>query len=717
MIKSDKWIATRSTPPSHILHTVHGRETKFAWEGITHTKEQLRTMQERYMATRISSEDLQKEGWVPMIEPFERRQVRFKATFPWGNGLRKGEMAVIDSNNAEVMLQGLGTKLTEDDKFLYCNGELKTKVLEWEGELYHSPERVISYGNSSYGYDVRLSEEFKLFTNINSAVIDPKRFDEKCLIDAELKVDPNGDKYVILPPNSYLLGRTIEYFRIPRNVTVVAVGKCLAGDTLITNPETGEICRMDQTADLNAVQGVNDSATKVSVYSTEGLICNGELPMVTLKTRLGMSITATETHPLRKWGGWTPISELRVGDRIAIAREERVVGKGQMSPAEARLLGFMTADGQCNTPGRSPIFTKVDPTVMSRFTKDAIELGFVVSIMDNISVRLVNRLGRGGKMEPNKATQWLAEHSLNKHSAEKSVPLAIQTCELGGVRNYLNALFTCAGSISFKTEPTPRGIIEYYTTSELLAKQVQTLLRRFGLFFSYHHSLKTLEGKKYPLHILRTTNPETIHKFHTAIGFVEGSLKQVVLKQWVDFGYVSKRSNWDTLPPEAWSTIDTIFERMNISYASVGIHPKRGQSVSVRQLQEAAIKTGDQELYDIAFSDVIWDTVKSIEVANKQLAYDYTVPEVHNFIANGMIVHNSTYARAGAIVNVTPIEAEFEGNVVIEISNSTNLPLKIYANEGISQFLFFQSDEDCETSYADRDGKYMYQEGVVVPRV
>ena len=60
-------------------------------------------------------------------------------------------------------------------------------------------ERVISYGNSSYGYDVRLSEEFKLFTNINSAVIDPKRFDEKCLIDAELKVDPNGDKYVILP--------------------------------------------------------------------------------------------------------------------------------------------------------------------------------------------------------------------------------------------------------------------------------------------------------------------------------------------------------------------------------------------------------------------------------------------------------------------------------------------------------------------------------------
>ncbi len=717
MIKSDRWIATRSTPPTHILQTVHGQNPQFAWEGITHTKEQLQSFKDRYMATQVSHEDLQEEGWVPMIEPFEMEQVRYKATYPWLNGIRKGEISIANSQNAEMFRTGLGPKLTEDDKFLYHNNQLDIKVYTWEDELYHVPERVISYGNSSYGYDVRLSEEFKLFTNLNSAVIDPKRFDEKCLIDAELKVDPNGDKYVILPPNSYLLGRTVEYFRIPRNVTVIAVGKCLAGDTLITNPETGEICRMDQTADLNAVQGVNDSATKLSVYSTEGLICNGELPMVTLKTRLGMSITATETHPLRKWGGWTPISELRVGDRIAIAREERVVGKGQMSPAEARLLGFMTADGQCNTQGHPPVFTKGDPTVMSRFTKDAIELGFVVSIRDNISVRLVNRLGRGGKMEPNKAAQWLAEHSLNKHSAEKSVPLAIQTCELGGVRNYLNALFTCDGSISFKTEPSPRGIIEYYTTSELLAKQVQTLLRRFGLFFSYHHSMKTLEGKEYPLHILRTTNPETIHKFHTAIGFVEGSLKQVVLKQWIDFGYVSKRSNWDTLPPEAWSTIDTIFERMNISYASVGIHPTRDQSVSVRQLQEAAIKTGDQELYDIAFSDVIWDTVKSIEVANKQLAYDYTVPEVHNFIANGMIVHNSTLARAGAIVNVTPIEAEFEGNVVIEISNATNLPMKIYANEGVAQMLFFQSDEDCETSYADRGGKYMYQEGVVVPRV
>lgn len=158
-IKADRWIATRSTPPSHLLHTVHGRETRFAWEGITHTKEQLRTMQERYVATRISPEDLQKEGWAPMIEPFERQQVREQ-----------------------------------------------------------SGERVISYGNSSYGYDVRCADEFKIFTNINSAIIDPKNFDDKSFVDVKSDV-------CIIPPNSFALARTVEYFRIPRNVLTVCLGK------------------------------------------------------------------------------------------------------------------------------------------------------------------------------------------------------------------------------------------------------------------------------------------------------------------------------------------------------------------------------------------------------------------------------------------------------------------------------------------------------------
>jgi dCTP deaminase len=77
----------------------------------------------------------------------------------------------------------------------------------------------------------------------------------------------------------------------------------------------------------------------------------------------------------------------------------------------------------------------------------------------------------------------------------------------------------------------------------------------------------------------------------------------------------------------------------------------------------------------------------------------------------------STYARCGLIVNVTPFEPEWEGHVTLEISNTTPLPARIYANEGIAQVLFFQSDEICETSYADRKGKYQGQQSIVLPRI
>lgn len=80
-------------------------------------------------------------------------------------------------------------------------------------------------------------------------------------------------------------------------------------------------------------------------------------------------------------------------------------------------------------------------------------------------------------------------------------------------------------------------------------------------------------------------------------------------------------------------------------------------------------------------------------------------------------VGKSTYARCGIIVNVTPFEPEWEGFVTLEISNTTPLPAKVYANEGLCQILFFQGDEPCETSYKDKKGKYQNQQGIVLPKL
>lgn len=82
-----------------------------------------------------------------------------------------------------------------------------------------------------------------------------------------------------------------------------------------------------------------------------------------------------------------------------------------------------------------------------------------------------------------------------------------------------------------------------------------------------------------------------------------------------------------------------------------------------------------------------------------------------------MCIGKSTYARCGIIVNVTPFEPEWEGQVTLEISNTTPLPAKIYAGEGLAQVLFFKADVECDVSYADRGGKYMHQTGITIPRL
>src|SRR5689334_8820200 len=96
---------------------------------------------------------------------------------------------------------------------------------------YTEGEKIVSYGTSSYGYDVRCASEFKIFTNINSTIVDPKKFDAKSFVDF-------GGDVCIIPPNSFALARTVEYFRIPRNVLVVCLGKstyarCFRGDTRV----------------------------------------------------------------------------------------------------------------------------------------------------------------------------------------------------------------------------------------------------------------------------------------------------------------------------------------------------------------------------------------------------------------------------------------------------------------------------------------------------
>ena len=117
------------------------------------------------------------------------------------------------------------------------------------------------------------------------------------------------------------------------------------------------------------------------------------------------------------------------------------------------------------------------------------------------------------------------------------------------------------------------------------------------------------------------------------------------------------------------------------------------------------------------FKEIVVDKAGHMLLPPHSFALGHT-PE-HLVIPRDVVVvcvGKSTYARAGLIVNVTPLEPEFEGQVVIEMHNTTPLPIKIYAYQGIAQFLFFKGDLPCETSYADKKGKYQGQVGVVMGR-
>jgi dCTP deaminase len=140
-----------------------------------------------------------------------------------------------------------------------------------------------------------------------------------------------------------------------------------------------------------------------------------------------------------------------------------------------------------------------------------------------------------------------------------------------------------------------------------------------------------------------------------------------------------------------------------------------GRAAELLGCSISTLKRRFRHVIDEAQRDGLIRNHKVVEVVHldyKEDVYCLTVPGTHNFaLEAGVFVHN-----CGLVINVTPLEPEWEGHVTLEISNTTPLPARVYANEGIAQFLFLGADEVCKTSYKDRNGKYQGQTGVVPPR-
>jgi len=564
--------------------------------------------------------------------------------------------------------------------------------------------RIVSYGTSSYGYDARCANEFKIFTNINSTIVDPKRFDERSFVDF-------GGDVCIIPPNSFALARTVEYFRIPRQVLTVCLGKCVTGDTRVVDAETGAYVPITEMRFGKSTLAMDEWALKPAKVSA--FVPQGRRPVYKLHTRTGLSIRATLNHPFRKPEGWVPLEQLRVGDRIAVAGRIPVFGKTPILDWEATLLGLMISEGQCHTPNHSPTFTSADP-VRVRLLKDVMSASGMgeVTQQGNCRYRLVNRAG-GALAQFNRIYKWLADYGLNVRAADKFVPQAIFTAPRPAVRLFLQALFGGDGGFG---QPGNGCCLEYCSKSRRLLEDVHHLLLRFGVLSLIREKVTAIGTAACSIQI---TEREQIVRFAEQIGFVHGCQKQLRLDHEV-LPLIRGRTrpgttNFDTWPREACDLPDVIAQRAQVSLNSLHLHPAPDRSVAYGAVSRLALATQETSLAPPAEGPV-WDSVEQIEYAGVEEVFDISVPKLHNFVANGMVVHNSTYARCGIICNVTPLEPEWEGHVTLEFSNTTPLPAKIYANEGVAQMLFFEADEVCSTSYRDRGGKYQGQRGVTLPK-
>ncbi len=458
---------------------------------------------------------------------------------------------------------------------------------------------VVSYGLSSYGYDLRVADEFKIFTNINSTIVDPKNF------DASSFVDVRGD--CIVPPNSFALARTVEYLRIPRNVITVCLGKCVTGDTRVVDAATGDYLPISEFAGRTRTVGLD--GWRLRELGVSEFIPQGKKPVFRLRTRTGLEIRATASHPFRQLHGWTKLSDLRAGDRIAVARQVPVFG---------------------STP-----------------------------------------LGEEGAAA-------LARTSYH------SVPPAVFRAPRADVAAFVGALFERSGATSTEHEG---AAARFERMSRRLAEDVHHLLLRFGVV-----SRVVVE---------ETSGGATTHAVELAGDDMALRLSQALS------GIASAARSLQALEATRAAT-----SGVRRAEAGAGDGDLTGPAVMAARSDSAGV-------YDLLEEHgPLWDTIEAIEPAGEEEVFDLSVPGAENFLANDFIIHNSTYARCGIIVNVTPFEPEWEGHATLEISNTTPLPARIYANEGLCQVLFFESDEPCETSYADKAGKYQSQgPQIVLPRM
>jgi dCTP deaminase len=536
-------------------------------------------------------------------------------------------------------------------------------------------EGVISYGLSSYGYDIRVAPEFKVFTNVHNALVDPKNFDDRSFVDIK-------GAECIIPPNSFALARTHEYFRIPRNVLAICVGKstyarCFSGDTRValvdgTAPTLADMAERHERGELFWGYALAEfGRIEVALLDAPRFIERDALVEITLDS--GRTIRATPDHEfVLRDGRRLAAGELRPGDSLMPLYRERIRGyESVYQPLTGRLWPTHRLADEWNL--RHDIYPDVPGTHRHHRDHDR----------RNNNPWNIERMEAREHIHHHNDATFGPDFDPGEHSE------AIKA----GLRRLAE---DPAWREDYSRVQSERTVASW---SEPRYVEARAELRRKRL--EIWSNEERLEAARARMNARYSDPAERVRqraRVKAARAKDDGS-------RWDRQREIARRIK---LRPE----LDAAAVRHALDAAG-SIRGAANLLGCDRSVFRRFPEVNDAFRGRRASGDRNHKVTAIDDVPGVHDVYCLTVPEAGNFALDaGIFVGN-----CGLVVNVTPLEPTWEGYLTLEISNTTPLPAKVYGREGIAQLLFLEGDELPEVAYADRKGKYMKQVGVTLPKL
>jgi len=403
-------------------------------------------------------------------------------------------------------------------------------------------------------------------------------------------------------------------------------GKCLTGDTLITLNDGREIPLKELEHNDNAIVALNDDL-KLQTSEKSEFFKRTVDKILKITLRSGKELSLTHEHPLLTVSGWIPAEELSVGSRIATPRHLVAFGEKDLSEERVKILAYLLAEGPLH-----------DEILSNDFNK-------VINDKELLKERII----------PNNIFQ-LPRHKLSL---------------------FLNRLFSCDGSIYAESN---RWRISYASSSKRMIYQVQSLLLKFGLLSRVRE--KSINNFiSYELEL----QEQYIHEFIQEIGFF-GKKQERQEKALLETK--KNNPNVDTIPKEirdSYRPKNWVEAGKALNYKSPkSLRSSINYSPSRQKLQTIALVDDNEYVQKLATSDIFWDEIVCVEESHEQTeVYDICVPEQHNFVANGVIVHNSY--TMGVIA---------EGFHLLEKAIKQNLSVILLDTMGIYWTMKYPNEQD-----------------------